>query len=58
VALGAAVTRRARGERGREVGLYWELVALPLQLREWRKNPNVLDASDIFSFAVGVTVGF
>lgn len=58
VALGAAVARRARGERRREVGLYWELVALPLQLREWRKNPDVLDANDIFSFAVGVTVGF
>lgn len=58
VALGGAVTRRSHGDQRREVGFYAEAVALPLQLRDWWRNRNVIDASDAVSVAAGVTVRF
>lgn len=56
IAVGGALTHRSRG--GRELGLYWESVALTMMLRDWLRNPDVIDASDVFSFAVGAMVGF
>jgi hypothetical protein len=58
VAFGGAVTRRGHGGRGREVGFFAEAVALPLQLRDWWRNRNVIDASDVLTVAAGVMVGF
>jgi hypothetical protein len=58
VALGGAVTRPPRRDREREVGFYWEFVALPLQVRDWWRNRDVIDLSDVVSVAVGVTLGF
>lgn len=57
VALGGAVTREGRGD-GRELGLYYELVALPTVLRDWWDNRTVLDARDVFSLALGAMVRF
>jgi hypothetical protein len=52
VALGGALARKGSGAF-REVGIYFELVALDTMLFLWRKNPEALDADDVFSLAVG-----
>ena len=54
--FGGALTYRSRG--GREVGLYGESVAPTMRLRDWWRNRNVIDPSDVFSFAIGAMVGF
>jgi hypothetical protein len=56
VAFGSALTYRSRS--GREVGIYGESVALTMRLRDWWRNRDVIDASDVFSFAIGAMVGF
>lgn len=57
VALGGAVVRRNGGTL-REVGVYWELVALDVMLVAWARNPRALGPEDVFSLALGVRVGF
>jgi hypothetical protein len=58
VALGGAVAREVAGGDGREVGVYWELVALALRLRDWSENRGALGLTDVVTVAVGATVGF
>jgi hypothetical protein len=53
VALGGTVGRKGGGKL-REVGLYFELVALDTMLFLWAHNPEALDADDVFSLALGV----
>lgn len=56
VALGAGVAHR--DVRGRELGVYVELVALTMQLRDWWRNQRVIDLSDVVSVAIGAQVAF
>jgi hypothetical protein len=53
VALGGALARKGSGAF-REVGLYFELVALDAMLFLWAKNPEAVGPSDVFSLALGV----
>ena len=53
VALGGTVARRGRGTF-REVGLYWEVVALDAMLLLWARNPETLGPRDVFSLALGI----
>lgn len=57
VSLGGAVLRQQRGS-DREVGVYYEIVALGKMLMLWRENPDVLDASDVLSMALGAMLRF
>lgn len=56
VAAGGSVVRTLR--RGREVGVYYELVAMPTMLHAWWQNPRVVDARDVVSLALGTIVRF
>lgn len=57
LAVGGGVVRELRGPV-REVGAYYELVALGKMLQEWRENTRTLDASDVVSLALGALVRF
>lgn len=57
VGVGGAVVRRNGGHL-REVGVYWELVALDVMLVAWYRNPGALGPEDVFSLALGLRVGF
>jgi hypothetical protein len=57
VAVGASLTREDR-RRGRELSFYVEQVALTMALRDWWRNRDVIDPSDVVSLAIGVMVGF
>jgi hypothetical protein len=57
IGLGAAVGRRGGG-RIRELGAYFELVALDLMLFSWMRNPETLGPADVFSLAVGIRASF
>lgn len=56
VAVGTGVARR--DARGDELGLYVELVALPMALRDWWRNRSALDLPDVVSVAVGMQFAF
>lgn len=56
VSVGGTVARKLRGER--EVGLYYELVALDHMIRAWIENPETVGAGDVFSFAIGTRFRF
>jgi hypothetical protein len=53
VALGGLVGRRGGG-RIRELGVYWEVVALDTALFTWMRNPHVVGPADVFSLALGL----
>jgi hypothetical protein len=53
IALGGVVGRRGGG-RIRELGVYWELVAIDTMLFSWMRNPDALGPIDVFSLALGV----
>lgn len=55
---GGGVVRELRSGGVREVGLYYELVALGKMLQEWRENTRMLDASDVVSVAFGAVARF
>lgn len=57
VAVGGAFVRRNGGHL-REVGVYWEVVALDVMLVAWARNPRALGPEDVLSLALGVRVGF
>lgn len=57
VAVGGAVVRRNGGTL-KEVGVYWELVALDAMLVMWARNTRALGPGDVFSLALGVRVAF
>ncbi|HYG69689.1 MAG TPA: hypothetical protein VD838_18585 [Anaeromyxobacteraceae bacterium] len=54
--VGAGVARKLRDQR--ELGLYAELVALDLLVREWIENPDVLGPTDVLSLAIGTRFAF
>jgi hypothetical protein len=56
IALGGGVGRRLGGAI-REVGLYYELVALDAMLFLWARNTRALGPEDVFTLALGVRVG-
>jgi hypothetical protein len=55
--LGAAIGRRGGGAI-RELGVYFEVVALDLMLFTWIRNPRTLGPTDVFSLAIGVRASF
>lgn len=55
IALGGTVGRRGRGF-AREVGFYWELVAIDTMIRLWATNREGLGPADVISVALGVRV--
>jgi hypothetical protein len=55
--VGGTVGRRGRGF-AREVGGYWELVALDTMLLNWSRNRRALGPEDVFSLALGLRVAF
>jgi hypothetical protein len=57
IGFGGALAREGRGAL-REVGLYWELVALDAMLVFWARNRHEIDADDVFSLARGVRATF
>lgn len=46
------------GRAIREVGVYWELVALDLRMVYWVRNPRTVGPEDVFTLALGVRLGF
>lgn len=57
IALGGNVAVRTDGAV-REVGLYWEVVALDFMLVSWFRNAGSLGPGDVFSLALGLRAGF
>lgn len=57
LAVGGAVLRELRGG-DRELGLYYELVALAKDLREWHHNPRTIGVADVVTFAAGAVFRF
>ncbi len=57
VALGGNAAIRTRGAV-REIGVYWEVVALDVMLFLWARNPRALGPEDAFTVALGVRAGF
>jgi hypothetical protein len=55
IAVGGTLGRHGRGF-AREVGVYWELVALDTMLRLWASNREALGPGDVFSLAIGLRV--
>jgi hypothetical protein len=57
LAFGGTVGRRGGGAL-REIGVYWELVALDAMLVSWYRNTAALGPTDVFTIALGLRVGF
>jgi hypothetical protein len=53
VTFGGIVGRRGHG-RIRELGVYWEFVAIDKPIFTWIRNPDVVGPADVFSLALGV----
>jgi hypothetical protein len=53
LAFGGAVGRHGHG-RIRELGVYWELVAIDKPIFTWIRNPDTVGPADVFSLALGV----
>jgi hypothetical protein len=56
VSIGGSVTRKLRD--GRELGVYYELVAIDQMLRAWIENPDAIAAGDVVSLAIGTRFRF
>jgi hypothetical protein len=56
VALGGGLSRRARGAFS-ELGVYWELVAIDIELVDWIRNPRTIGPAEVFSLALGLRLG-
>lgn len=57
VAVGGSASLLTRGAV-REVGLYWEAVALDTAIYAWHRNRRALGLLDLVTFAVGVRAAF
>lgn len=56
IGVGGALVRRNGGHL-REVGVYWELVALDVMAVAWYRNQGALGPGDVLSLALGLRVG-
>ncbi len=57
VSFGGALLKQQRGS-DRQLGVYYEVVALAKMLMLWRENPEFLGPSDVLSTSFGAVVQF